>query len=1161
MKFHLKSILLVCIFSALSCYGIAQNTFLEDAPENTFNSTVQKRVIIPARYRTLRLNMAGLLNFLNTIPSEKKIVLRNTSPVIEIPMPGGGSARFHIWESPVMGPGLAAKFPGIKTFTGQGIDDPTANIKLDITRFGLHAMIISSLNGAVFIDPYSQGNTLEYISYNKIDFTKAGKFTELPPLELTGNLSRPASPSNVLAGLCIGTELRTYRLALAADGEYTAFHGGTVAGAIAAEATTMNRVNGVYERELAIRMILVDSNDLVVYTNSATDPYTNDNAGNIMLTQNQSNIDLVIGTANYDIGHVFSTGGGGVAARGSVCIEGNKARGVTGTNSPVGDPFDIDYVAHEMGHQFGASHPFNSELAGTACAGNSVKTTNAEPGSGSTIMAYAGICGSDNLQNNSDAQFHAVSLNEISLNTITGNGNSCAMVTATGNTPPVVNAGSDFVIPKSTPFVLSGSGTDPNGDPLTFSWEEIDVGGPFGTWNHPLGNAPIFRSFVPVATPVRYFPKLSDVLTNTTSKGELMPSYARTLNFRLTARDNKAGGGGVCFDETAITVSETAGPFQVTFPNAVGITWLVNDFKNITWNPAGTAAAPINCTNVRIELSTDGGLTFPFTLLANTPNDGLEEIQVPGNITSSARIRIMAVGNVFYDISNANFSIQNSPTPDFTFNSPLPVVICGGNNGVANLKTASLTGFLNPVNLSATGLPGVTTVTFGTNPLTPGNNTTVTLSNTGALASGTYDITVNGVAGTVNKTRVISFIIPSNPDAPSNLSAPANNSIGIAALPSFNWTAVSGASFYTLEISTSNTFAPIIQTVTNITSLPKSLTTPLAENTVYYWRVTTTNNCLTGPASATGIFRTGITPCKNSTDVPKLISASGTPTVTSALIIPGISGAAITDLNVVGLTGTHSFISDITVTLTSPVGTSVILFDKICSSNKNFNINLDDEATLVTIPCPPTGNQTARPQNPLSAFDGQGSTGKWTLTVKDNISSDGGSLTGWGLVINNCTFIATPLVSAPWTQLCPSASSPSLTSNLTGTTYQWQVNMGGGLFVKVNNNANYSGANTGTLQINNALTSWNGYQYRCVVDGINSSVFTLGFTSYWNGTVNNAWENAANWSCNAVPDEFTDVIINGATVLVNSNANCRSIKVSSGSSVNVNTGFKFIVAH
>ncbi|MEO6729852.1 MAG: reprolysin-like metallopeptidase [Ferruginibacter sp.] len=1159
MKFHLKRITWLCIFFITADCCMAQNNFFKDAPENSFLSPAQKRVIVPARYRTLQMDTNALSNFLNTIAPDNSILTPASTQVIDIPMPDGGSAQFKIWETSVMEPGLAALFPEIKTYTGQGIDDLTANIKLDLTPVGFHAMILSPFSGTVFIDPYAQGNTQNYISYNKKDFAKTSSFFELPPIRDLYNANRPLGGNNVLAGVCVGTQLRTYRLALAATAEYTAKQGGTVALAQAAQATTLNRVNGIYERELSIRMVLVTNNNLLIYTNAASDPYTNNN-GTAMLDENQTNINSVIGSSNYDIGHVFSTGGGGVAWLNVVCTAAYKAKGVTGSSTPSGDPFDIDYVAHEMGHQFGANHTFNSVLG--FCEDNGVVGTNAEPGSGSTVMGYAGICSSDDMQAHSDAQFHAISLNEITAFSINGNGNSCAQITSTGNTPPVVNAGADYIIPKSTPFILTGSGTDANGDALTFSWEQIDVGGTFGAWNTPVDNAPLFRSFIPVASPTRFFPKLSDVINNVTTKGEILSSYDRAMDFRLTARDNRAGGGGVCFDETAVTVSGTAGPFLVTYPNATGITWLVNDFKTITWDPSGTAASPINCANVSIELSTNGGLTFTVTILASTPNDGIQEIQVPANLTSSARIRIKAVGNVFYDISNANFTIQNSAVSEFVFNSPMPVTSCSGSSTANVINTAALNGFSTTINLSATGNPAGTSVSFGTTTLSPGSSTSVTLNNINTLSSGVYNITVNGIAGSVNKSRIISFVVSGTPVAPA-LSSPSDSATGVSKLPSFNWTAATVPSFYKLEISTTNSFNTIIQTINNITALPFVLTTSLAENTVYYWRVTTTNGCGTGSPSNTGIFKTGMTVCsgntKTSTDVPKTISAAGVTTINSTLTIPVGSAGIISDLNVVGLTGPHSFVSDITVTLTSPAGTSVVLFDGICFGTANFNINLDDEGGI-DIPCPATGNQTARPQNSLTAFDGQNSAGVWTLSVRDNFDTQGGSLTGWGLVIRTCSYTAAPISTTPWTQICPPAGTTSLSSGLSGTSYQWEVNTGSG-YSNVINNANYSGANTSTLLVSNAPSSWNGYQYRCLVDGSYSNTLVLGFTSYWNGSVSNAWETAANWSCNSIPDANTDVIINSGTVVVSSTALCRSMIAKPGCTVTINTGFKITVTH
>lgn len=638
------------VFIALFSLGANAANYWNDVPEASMQITGE-RVIKPIKYRTLNLNVNDLKPLLTAAPLEKNVHPKNSNSVISLPMPDGTFLRFRFVESPVMEDGLAVQFPEIKTYLGQGIDDPYSSVRFDLTPLGFHAMAFTS-NGTVFIDPAARFDNLNYISYYKSDF----RTDKTMPCEVVDNWRDYVKEAPHSTDMLAEGQLRTYRTVIACTGEYAAYFGGTVNAALAAIVVSLNRVNGVYENEVSVRMVLVANNNAVVYTNSGTDPYTNAN-GNTMLGQNQTTCDGQIGTANYDIGHVFSTGGGGVAYLGCVCVAGNKARGVTGSSAPVGDPYDIDYVAHEMGHQFGGNHSFNSQTSSCG-GGNRNNNTAFEPGSGSTIMAYAGICGADNLQPNSDPYFHTKNLDEIIAYTSVGGGNSCPVTTTTGNHNPVVTVpNGGFNIPISTPFELTGSATDSDNDPLKYCWEQYDLG-PAGTANNPSGNAPIFRSFNPVTSGTRVFPKVSNLINNTSTIGELLPTYARTLTFRLTARDYRAGGGGTGYSALSFSVTAGAGPFLVTSPNTA-VTWNMHIPQTVTWNVANTSAAPVSAANVDIFLSTDGGNTFPTTLATGVPNVGTAIVTLPNIQNSSCRIKVKASNNIFFDISNTNFTITN----------------------------------------------------------------------------------------------------------------------------------------------------------------------------------------------------------------------------------------------------------------------------------------------------------------------------------------------------------------------------------------------------------------------------------------------------------------------------------------------------------------------
>ena len=498
-----------------------------------------ERLIVPDVYRVVAADVPALRQVLAQAPLRGSAEAQAAAIVLSLPLPNGEWSRFHIEQAPIMDPGLAKQFPQISTYVGYGLDDPTTTARLDWTPAGFHGVIYAA-DDLIFIDPYSRNDTTHYLSYSRNAYMTAERradqgMEQLPPLS-DGTLPRV----DVQAPLRIGETLRTYRLAVAATGEYTQFHGGSVAEGQAAIVTSINRVVGIYEKDFAVSMVLINNNQQLVYTNAASDPYTN-SSGFAMLSENQTNIDNVIGNANYDVGHVFSTGGGGIASLGVPCRTGAKARGVTGRSQPIGDPFDVDYVAHELGHQFGANHTFNGST--NACGGgNRNGPTAYEPGSGSTIMAYAGICSAEDLQPNSDPYFHYVSIAEVTAYVQGANGDACPQKTNTGNTPPVAEAGPNYTIPANTPFNLIGAGSDAQDGNLTYTWEQYDLGSaaPPNTDN---GNRPIFRSFNPSSSPIRILPKLSNILNNTSTIGESLPTTNRTMTFRLTVRDNNATAG------------------------------------------------------------------------------------------------------------------------------------------------------------------------------------------------------------------------------------------------------------------------------------------------------------------------------------------------------------------------------------------------------------------------------------------------------------------------------------------------------------------------------------------------------------------------------------------------------------------------------------------
>jgi Metallo-peptidase family M12B Reprolysin-like len=636
---------------------------------------------MPEFYRALSLNVAAQRMVLSQAPMEFTKAAKRTQVVMTLPMPDGSNTRFRVEESPVLSPTLAARFPTIKTYRGRGVDDPTAMTRFDVTPEGFHAIVISA-DGTVIIEPNAQRQARNYISYYQRDAAKGSNSSSC--VLFGADQAAGQAPSRQLGrssfanlSTSSGSTLRNYRTAVAATAEFTqVFGGGTVAGALSAITTLVNGVNAIYERDLGIHLTLVPNETSIIFTNTATDGYTSDDV-TAMLAQNQVVLDQRIGSANYDAGmvldgHVYNFQPGrfifqGAAQYQSVCNSGQKGRAVSVLRSTAPSTILAVYVvAHEFGHLFGALHSFNGTL--DDCGPSRFAQTAYEPGSGSTIMGYRGgvlpngvyypLCSTEELFS-TDTYFHSASIEQINNYTSFSNGSFCPSVTTTDNGLPNVDAGPDYTIPANTPFTLRATGSDSDGDALSYCWEEYDLGaaGPPHTDN---GNRPIFRSFAPVATVERTFPQISDILSGTPTFGESLPTTNRSMNFRVTVRDNRPGG----VNASGTHVNIVAGsPFAVTQPGSA-TTWTAGSNQTVSWDVANTSSIPVNCANVRVLLSIDGGNSFPFTLAASTPNIGTATINVPNLTTSTARVKVEAIGNIFFNISLANFAITpNTSAP------------------------------------------------------------------------------------------------------------------------------------------------------------------------------------------------------------------------------------------------------------------------------------------------------------------------------------------------------------------------------------------------------------------------------------------------------------------------------------------------------------------
>ncbi|MGN5137522.1 reprolysin-like metallopeptidase [Aeromonas sp. 164P] len=562
---------------------------------------------------------------------------------LTLPLPDGGEVTFALEAYDLLPADLAAKYPQIRTFKGHNPANPIETGRFDLGPQGFHAMF-SHQGKMVFVDPLR--NAEGYAVYYQQDAYSR--------LEEDADKVIGADAKTLARKVQVdGNVRKRYTIAISATGEYTQYHGGSKVLTLAAITTLLNRVNEVYQRDVGAVFVLASRNDSVIFTDPASDPFDNTDADadHNVDVQAQAFADGDLGT--FDIGHVLNTGGGGLASLGVLCVDtlppyyayGAKSSGMTGSKEPVGDAFFIDYVAHEIGHQFGADHTFNGTT--DSCGGGNRADMQAyEPGSGSSIMAYAGICGEENIQPHSDPFFHSKSIEQMRAHMATVS--TCGTTLPLSNNAPLADAISDYVIPANTAFMLKGAGGDLDNDSLLYNWEQIDLGNESSSAATMVddGSRPLFRFVSPTNSAERILPSLPSLLSGTLAKGEAWPTTNRDLNFRLTVRDGK---GGVASDDMKVQVVNTGTAFRITTPLS-GVTLTPGGGQSLTWDVAGTTVAPISCSKVDISLTQDEGASWT-TLAAAQPNNGAATVTLPGNLSSSVRLKVACSDNIFFAIS------------------------------------------------------------------------------------------------------------------------------------------------------------------------------------------------------------------------------------------------------------------------------------------------------------------------------------------------------------------------------------------------------------------------------------------------------------------------------------------------------------------------------
>lgn len=1015
-------LLLFSFIFAFSQFGFSQqNNFWQETAEAVIpTQKTYKEYQAPVEEKYFKLDFENLKKTLKNAPMERSN--KGSQLVVAFPFDDGHLENFLVSESPVMAPGLAAKYPNIKTYNGISLDNPLHSIRFDQTPRGFHASIHTP-EGKIYIDPYTAGKGDFVMVYNT---SKLGPLNEdlisgsgcgvtsefLAENESIEKLTNQAVTN--LRSVQAPVELIVYRLALSCTGEYGTRFGGTKEDVNAIYATALNRINQIFELEVAVRMELIETNDNLIFLDGNTDPYMNPEQGAGLLGQTApAFIGAGVFTDTYDVGHVFTNGcinGLGGVVNGRACTNG-KMRGVTCWGSNNIESIVAGIMAHEIGHQFSCGHSWDNcpASAEQRSSGNAF-----EPGSGTTIMSYSGACGDQNITGGGRGDYYNIGSLQSFFNYSRGVVPECGTRVNNGNNEPEVTIPLEggFIIPSGTPFELTAEGSDIDGDAITYCWEQHDLHNIPTDIGNPEGNAPTFRSWPPTPNPTRTFPRLTSLLNTSFNNTEVLPTYDRDMSFFVTVRDNVTDGGGVVWTDIEFEVDGESGPFALGFPNTFGDRLQAGALEEIIWEPGGTFEGPINCKTVDILLSYDDAVSFD-TLARGVKNDGSYFLAMPERTSNTARIKVKASDNIFFDISGRRVQIDEATVPSYTLAvNPEFQEVCSPATVSLGVSTQSILGFNEAVELTIIDdLPDyIASADINSSSVMAGEDTAIDLVVDDPGSNQTLSLTLMAVSANADTTfRTVEFEVLSNDFSSLSLDGPADGESGVVGAPDFVWSTNNAAVSYTFELATSPAFTPesIIATGNNIVDpVFDDLEVLLETSTLYYWRITPFGSCGAGEPTAPAAFHSESSSCRevDAEDLPITISANFSGDLVSKINVT--SAGAISDINIKNLRGNHNDISDLSFSIVSPAGTRVDLVSNKCFAQSNtFDMGFDQQSPF-PFACPP--RNIFIPEQDLDVLTGESTEGVWEFIINDRTAQFGGSIDSWSLEFCSSVALSNP---------------------------------------------------------------------------------------------------------------------------------------------------------